>query len=137
MTSAGAERGEAARASDGEPGFPPRGLRAVPWDGVRRGEAPRLKPEVHREAGGPAAEIDLVAEQPEFLRRIAFGPLPADFSTQRIKSPTGHADAGEHDGPDGRSARGEARAENRAVTEVDELARLAVAPVEDAEPAPI
>ena len=87
---------------------------------------------MHGEVGGPAAEIDLCSEQPNLLRGIAFGALPPDLATDQDRVTDWRADARQHNRADRVAARGEARAENRPVTEVDELSRFAVAPVEDA-----
>ena len=91
------------------------------------------EPDPDREVVGPAAEIDLV-EPAKPIVEVGFGARDSASRRRRSAVSPAEADAAEHDGPGRVALRDELIAEDRDCrAEVDELADLAVPPVDDAE----
>ena len=89
---------------------------------------------MHREAERISAEVDLVAEQIGLgAVGIAFGLLPACIEPRRQRIADRNPQPGHDHGPDGPAVCLVLLPEDRAVRKVDKFARLAVAPIEDAE----
>src|SRR5687767_10327289 len=93
---------------------------------------PKSEPHVSREVNGPPAEIDLVGEEVLVEQTLALGLLVAELSTDRRDVANREPDATENHRTDRGAAADEPVGEGEALG-VDELADLAVAPVECAD----
>src|SRR5580765_1596414 len=86
--------------------------------------------DLERRGVGEAAEIDLVSREELIAGQFALRRLPADFAAEtEVARLERHA--ADDDRPGGGAAANERIAEQAAVTEVDELARLTVLPRKD------
>src|SRR5688500_17615880 len=85
---------------------------------------------MYREARRPAAEVDLVGQHSSVGIDVPFGPLIADLSAHHPDVRDGDTDSAEDHGADAVAVGGVLVAEDEIVG-IDELAGLAVAPVEE------
>src|SRR5918993_4564622 len=89
---------------------------------------------MHRETRRPPAKVDPVGEHSDLGVDVSFRVLIADLSAHHPHIRHGRADAAEDDRPDAVALRDVAVAEDQ-IIDVDELAGLAVAPVEESDAA--